>query len=173
MIVKARYSHGPGSAKRAKAAIRYVTHRPARDTDGRVTRALFGALDDDVPKATAYALIDAATDRYVYRLIISPGGETAADLRELTRDTMDDLANRLQCDFPWLAVEHRDHSNNDHVHVVAVFDRRLHVDNLRLLRDAAACAHERQLDAFRQPTLEVDRTLEHDRLRSEGQEYDR
>jgi len=53
MIVKAKYAHGPAAPKRTKACIRYVTHRPSRETDGPITRALFHSQDNDVSNTTA------------------------------------------------------------------------------------------------------------------------
>jgi len=101
-------------------------------------------------KQAAYALIDASEGRYHYRLVISPGGETAADLREVTRDTMDHLAARLDTEIGWVGVEHRDHSAHPHVHVLAVLPRRLSVADLTAIRDEATRAYEREAESFRE-----------------------
>ena len=62
MIVKANYvKRGEGDRARAKATIRYITHR--RDREGeRVTRDLFG-FEGFLDKQTAYRLIDEAPQK--------------------------------------------------------------------------------------------------------------
>jgi hypothetical protein len=94
MIVKANYvKRGEGDRARAKATIRYITHR--RDREGeRVTRDLFG-FEGMLTKQTAYRLIDEAPQkgRYYYRMILSPDPRREdryrdLDLKALTRATM-------------------------------------------------------------------------------------
>jgi len=169
MILKAKYAHGPAAAKRTKAGIRYVTHRPGRETDKPVIRELFGPQTDTVSKESAYALVDASADRYLYRLMISPGGETNADLRDVARDTMEYLAGRLDAEIQWIGIEHRDHSANDHVHIIAAVDRRLCVRDLQGLRETAARSYEQQLDVVTDQGSEV----AHSQDRQIQQEMDR
>ena len=53
-----------------------------------------------------------------------------ADLHDWTRQVMGHPEERTgECG--WVAWVHRDHSNHDHVHVIAVPERRLDRDDLR------------------------------------------
>ena len=71
-IVKANYvKRGKGEKGRAKATIRYITHR--RDRDGHtVTRELFG-FDGSLTKEQTYRMIDEARrGTLFYRIVLSP-----------------------------------------------------------------------------------------------------
>jgi hypothetical protein len=75
---------------------------------------------------------------------------------------MDRLEERVP-DCDWLAWAHRDHSNHDHVHVVAVLERRLDRDDLRDLRDHADAAWQRERERCRDPfEAEFARERDHD-----------
>jgi hypothetical protein len=73
-----------------------------------------------------------------YRLTLAPGEGrwVDADMHDWTRRVMDHLEERTG-DCNWVAWAHRDHSNHDHVHVIAVLERRLDRDDLRDLREHA------------------------------------
>ena len=67
-IVKVSYTKQKAGAK---AAIRYIAHRPGKDGT-KIRRALFGN-DGVMGKQLAYRMIDAADNgTYFYRLVISP-----------------------------------------------------------------------------------------------------
>jgi hypothetical protein len=95
-IVKATYTK---SLAGAKAAIRYIQHRPGKDGQ-RAARELYGT-DGVMERSEAYQMIDAAGKGSVFfRIVISPDPQTEdseRDLRlsEITAQTMLHLAERL------------------------------------------------------------------------------
>jgi hypothetical protein len=67
-IMKATYTR---KADGAKAAIRYIAHRPGKD-GAKATRVLYG-IDGAMGRWQAYHMIDeAATGSYFYRLLSVP-----------------------------------------------------------------------------------------------------
>ena len=137
-IVKATYTKEKSGAK---AAIRYITHRPGKD-GAKITRTLFGS-DGVMGRRQAYRMIDAAEQHtFFYRLAISPdplNEDTHKDIHlwELTEQTMMALAERLQKDVLYVAAEHSDHAPHRHVHVLALVSKRLTKSDLQALRSAA------------------------------------
>ncbi len=137
-IVKARYTKKQGAAK---AAIRYIAHRPGRDNT-RITRTLFGT-DGAMSRQHAYAVIDEARQGSVFfRFVISPDPkleDTFKDLylRDITDRTMQALAERVGKPVSWVGSVHADHAPHRHVHVLAVVEGRLHRDDLQALTSAA------------------------------------
>ena len=169
MILRAAYAtRGRGGLGRAKAGARYVTHRPS-DTAPREYRTGFDADYDRMEKDEVYDRLEAADGTYFYRLTLAPGEgrHTEADLHDWTRCVMDRLEERTgDCD--WIAWEHRDHSNHDHVHVIAVLDRRLDRDDLRDLREHADEVWKRERERCRDP---LDAELERMRDRDLGRDH--
>jgi hypothetical protein len=164
MILRAAYTtRGRGGLGRAKAGARYVIHRPS-DQASREYRSGFDATYDRMEKDEVYDRLEAAEGTYFYRLTLAPGEGrgTAADMHDWTRRIMDRLEERAgECD--WVAWEHRDHSNHDHVHVIAVLDQRLDRDDLRDLREHADETWQRERERCRDPLgAELDRTREGD-----------
>ena len=140
-IVKATYTK---SRAAAKAAIRYIQHRPGKD-GSNVRRALFGN-DGVMGRRQAYRMIDeSAKGTRFYRIVISPDPATEdADknlhLWEITEQTMVRLEERLQKPAAFVATEHNDHAPHRHVHVLAVVAGRLKKEDLQALREAATAA---------------------------------
>ena len=122
----------------------------------REYRVGFDADSDRVEKDEVYESPEAAEGTYFYRFILAPGEgrETAADLYDWTRHVMDRLEERAG-DVDWVAWEHRDHSNHDDVHVIAVLDRRLDRDDLRDLREHADDVWQPDRERFRDPLTRV------------------
>ncbi len=150
-IVKATYTK---SRAGAKAAIRYIEHRPGKDGE-KMNRTLFGS-DGAMGRWQAYRMIDAAEQgSYFFRFAISPDPnaedrEKDLHLREITEQTMQSLEERLQQQIAWVAAVHDDHAPHRHVHVVAVVPGRLQVQDFQAMRQAAttvalAQRHERDL----------------------------
>ncbi len=140
-IVKATYTK---SRAAAKAAIRYIQHRPGRD--GRnVRRALVGH-DGVLGRQQAYRMIDEAKKgTYFYRIAISPDPATEdthkdVHLWEITEQTMIRLEERLQKSIAFVATEHNDHAPHRHVHVIAVVTGRLNKADFQIMREAATAA---------------------------------
>jgi hypothetical protein len=129
-IVKATYTKSKAGAK---AAIRYIQHRPGRDGE-KATRELFGS-DGVLDRQEAYRMIDEAEKGSVYfRLVISPDPRTedsAKDLslHEITSQTMLTLEERLPTAISYVAAEHDDHAPHRHVHVLACVKGRLNTQD--------------------------------------------
>ena len=137
-IVKATYTKSRGAAK---AAIRYIEHRPGREGE-KVKRELYGS-DGSMDRGEAYQMIDDAEKGTVFfRIVISPDPEredTYQDLplQEITNLTMRQLEERLTKDVPYVAVEHNDHAPHRHVHVLACVKGRLNTQDFQALRTTA------------------------------------
>jgi hypothetical protein len=153
-IVKATYTKSSGAAK---AAIRYIQHRPGREGT-KATRELFGA-DGVVDRQDAYRMIDAAGKGSVFfRIVISPDPQTEdtekdLSLREITAQTLLTLGERVQKDVPYVAVEHDDHAPHRHVHVLALVNGRLNTQDFQALRATAteaALSQRQERDLVRQ-----------------------
>jgi hypothetical protein len=140
-IVKATYTKSRGGAK---AAIRYIEHRPGREGE-RVKRELYGS-DGRLERREAYQMIDEAERGTVFfRIVISPDPEredTYQDLslQEITAQTMLQLEERLTNDVSYVAVEHDDHAPHRHVHVLACVKGRLNTQDFQALRETATQA---------------------------------
>ncbi len=146
-IVKATYTKSAGGAK---ASIRYIEHRAGKDGE-KVTRTLFG-IDGLMGRWQAYRMIDEAErGSFFFRFVISPdpkGEDRERDLhlREITERTMNALEERVNTHVSWVAVEHDDHAPHRHVHVLAVLQERLQVQDFQVLRQTAteAALEQRQ-----------------------------
>jgi hypothetical protein len=153
-IVKATYTKSKGGAK---AAIRYIQHRPGREGE-KVKRELYGS-DGRMVRGEAYQLIDDAEKGTVFfRIVISPDPATEdtdqdLSLREITSQTMRNLGERVRKNVSYVAVEHADHSPHRHVHVLALVNGRLHTPDLQALRTTAteaALSQRQERDRARQ-----------------------
>jgi hypothetical protein len=153
-IVKANYIKRDSMQKhRAKAAIRYLQHRPGKEGK-RIRRTLFG-LDGSMERVEAYDMIDeAGKGSLFFRFIISPDPkgedkEMDLDMRRITMQTMQQLEETINKPVHWVGAVHADHVAHRHVHLVAVVPQRLGSTELELLRTAAsaACGAQRQQQA--------------------------
>jgi galactose-1-phosphate uridylyltransferase len=101
-------------------------------------------------RGDAYQMIDAAEKGTVFfRIVISPDPEredTYQDLslREITSQTMRQLAERLTKAVPYVAVEHNDHAPHRHVHILACVKGRLNTQDFHALRTTATEAARSQ-----------------------------
>jgi hypothetical protein len=146
-IVKASFTKSKGSAK---AAIRYIQHRPGKEGES-ITRTLFGR-DGLMGRFEAYRMLDEAqTGSLFFRFVISPdpqGEDSQQDLnlRIITEQIMQHLEDRLHAQVSWVGVQHADHAPHRHVHIVAVVHGRLHVQDFHALRQTAtaACLEQRR-----------------------------
>jgi len=147
MIVKVTSYIRPGkTAKaRAKAALRYITHRPNAEGD-RVTRALFGA-DGPYAKSQVYDLIDRLPKgSFYYRTTFSPDPELEdagkdLDLWEMTQAAVAHLKKTLGRDIQFFAAAHEDQTDIRHVNAVIIVPGKLSKKDFTrlptLLKDAA------------------------------------
>src|SRR6266702_2329555 len=154
MIVKATYTRKGGTAK---ASVRYIENRPGKD-GVRTVRTLFTA-DGIVERGAVYTMIDQADKTsYFFRLVISPDPKLEdraknLSLREITERTIQSLEDRLQQPLQWVAAVHADHTDNRHIHAIAIVPERLNVQDFQRLRSAAtgeARAQLRQLELARE-----------------------
>jgi hypothetical protein len=133
-VVKANYvKRGKGERGRAKATVRYITHR--RDRDGHTaTRTLFG-YDGELTKEQAYRMIDEAQKGTLfYRIVISPAPKQEdrlrdLDLSDITIHTMLRLEEQIGKQIQFVAAMHDDHSPHRHVHTLVL------VQGARLTRE--------------------------------------
>src|SRR5436305_11932472 len=141
-VVKANYvKRGKGEKGRAKATIRYITHK--RDRDGHtVTRVLFG-YDGALTKEQAYRMIDdAQKGTLFYRIVISPAPKHEdrykdLDLTDVTIHTMLALEERLGKQIQFVGALHDDHSPHRHVHTLVLVQRKLTREDFLALRQEA------------------------------------
>jgi hypothetical protein len=163
VIIKANYcKRDKDDRNRAKATVRYITHR--RDREGnKITRDLFG-FDGSLSKQTAYRMIDEAPQkgRYYYRVIVSPDPRREdrykdLSLQDLTIETMLKLEERYGTPIQFVAAIHDDHSPHRHVHTIVILNgRRLTRDDFATLRNYArhrALTQRRFLDRRRRREL--------------------
>jgi hypothetical protein len=141
---KARYvKKGKAEHKRAKATIRYITHRPGKDKEN-IFRQLFGH-DGPLEKEDAYQAIDAAPKgTYFYRMIINPDPKKEDTLRDLylqgiTKQTILRLEKRLNLvsKIQYFAAVHNDHSPLRHVHLLVLVPGKLTKDVIGELHQTA------------------------------------
>ena len=80
-------------------------------------------------REAAYRLIDEAKEGMLfYRLVISPDPRRENTMRdlslwEMTQKTMRTLEEQLRQEIVWVGAEHDDHTENRHVHVIAVLKK--------------------------------------------------
>lgn len=144
-IVKAKYlSEKRSGGTYANNALRYALERDADQKQSHQEgqeRIAFDGSRDAISASDALAEIENSKGNYYYHIILNAGdGHSEVDLQEWTRDTMTNLENTLDVEgkadnFKWVAVEHDDHANHDHIHVVMVSDIKLDKDALNELRD--------------------------------------
>ncbi|MGH8715180.1 MAG: hypothetical protein ACREUI_00365 [Burkholderiales bacterium] len=165
-VVKANYvKRGNGLKGRAKATVRYITHRRDRDNH-TVTRDLFG-FDGPLSKQHAYKMIDEAPRSTIfYRFVLSPAPKREdryRDLRlsEITINTMLALEERLGKQVQFVATIHDNHSPHRHVHTLVLVERKLTRADFQALRLEAteqALSQRRALDRIREHHLRLRRT---------------
>jgi hypothetical protein len=136
--------------KGAKKTVRYITHRCGKEKQ-KVTRHIFG-IDGVLEKHHAYQMIDKSQKGTVFfRIVISPDPKKEDMRRDLylwqiTEHTMLKLEERLQKHVEYAAVEHNDHTDIRHVHLLACVKARIDKPDLKALREAAteACLTQRK-----------------------------
>ncbi|MGH8651256.1 MAG: hypothetical protein ACREYE_03290 [Gammaproteobacteria bacterium] len=160
-VVKANYvKRGTGEKGRAKATIRYITHRRDRDNH-TVTRDLFG-YDGKLSKQHAYKMIDEAPRGTIfYRFVLSPDPKREdrykdLSLSEITINTILKLEERLGKHAQFVATLHDDHSPHRHVHALVLVQRKLTRADFQALRLEAterALSQRRARDPIREHHL--------------------
>lgn len=160
-VVKASYSRSSGGgAKSSKQATRYAAHREGEDAK-QGGREIYDKENDSISRQEAYRKVEQADqqskDAYHYRLTLSHAktGE-GVDHKATTRETMGRLEERHAQQggkVSWHAVNHTDHSNHEHTHVIAVTEKRISASDLAEMRREMDRSYERHTprDVDRQP----------------------
>lgn len=114
VVAKGNYIKGKIGVSKAHAHIKYIEHRPGRDKD-QERRQFFSETRDVVSSAEIRERIDDQDRRQVvmHRIVLSPG-HNRTDLKEFTRETMEELSDRKGQKLEWYAIDHR---NTDHSHI--------------------------------------------------------
>src|SRR5947209_2741113 len=156
-IVKANYvKRGTHARDLAKASVRYIQHRRGKD-GATITRTLFNS-DGPMERFEAYQMIDEATKgSFFYRFVLSPDPKREdhnhdLDMRDIARQTMLALEERLGQSLLWVGAIHDDHAPHLHAHLIAIVPQKLTVADLVMLRGAtteAALEQRHILDLLR------------------------
>jgi hypothetical protein len=153
-IFKANYVKRGTTAKAlAKASVRYIQHRRGKDGE-TLTRTLFGS-DGVMERYEAYQMIDEAKKGSLfYRFVLSPDPKKEdhnhdLDMRDIARQTILALEERLGQSLLWVGAVHDDHAPHLHAHLIALVPQKLKVKDFEMLRQAtteAALEQRRFLD---------------------------
>lgn len=118
-VAKHSYIKGAKGKARANAHVDYIQHRSGDDR-AQGGRTFFNKERDDVRGKEVKRDIEEQTERgvTVHKLILSPG-INGIDLKQYTREVMDELGRSKGLDLKWDAVQHTN-TDHDHVHVVVM-----------------------------------------------------
>jgi hypothetical protein len=155
-VVKASFvKRGKVGNAKAKDNVRYIQHRPDKDKE-RVMRPLF-SNDGPMTRHEAYQFIDEAPKgTKFFTIIINPDPEKEdthkdLDMRALTMTTMQTIeeiitTQGITTPVIWVAAVHDDHTDKNHVHVLASVQGRLDKPDLDRIREATtnACLEQRR-----------------------------
>jgi hypothetical protein len=155
-VVKASFvKRGKAGNAKAKDTVRYIQHRPDKDNEA-ITRPLFGS-DGPMTRLEAYQFIDdAPKGTKFFTIIINPDPEKEdthkdLDMRAITMTTMQTIeeiitAQGITTPVIWVAALHDDHTDKNHVHVLASVQGRLDTPDLDRIREATtnACLEQRR-----------------------------
>ena len=120
-IVKAYFTR---SSAKIKKTLNYIVHRPGREGE-KLSRELFGNTAESIHKDDAYRLFDAGGGMTYFHLKVNfhPKQEDTRkdlNLRDITRQSIAVLEERLQRTIRFLAVEHNDHTDLRHIHAIVL-----------------------------------------------------
>jgi hypothetical protein len=154
-IVKAYFTR---TIEKIKKTLNYIVHRPGREGE-KLNRELFGHTEESIRKEDAYRYIEAGQGMTFFHLKINfhPEREDTRkdlNLRDITRQSMMALEERLQRPIRFLAVEHNDHTELRHIHAIILVKlsrgERIGIEDWKVCRDAAteqASLQRRALEA--------------------------
>lgn len=124
IVVRNRYYKGKKQARvKLSRHLKYLEHRPRNQehTETKEDRHLFDSEHDHISRkdATDDLMNHRANAVNYHALVLSPDpNEPVHDLREWTRQIMNDYAERKGLDLRWYAVQHYNTVEHPHVHVV-------------------------------------------------------
>jgi hypothetical protein len=165
-VIVANYvRRGKVGNEKAKENVRYIQFRPDKDNE-RVMRPLF-TNDSPMTRLEAYQFIDdAPKGTHFYTIIVNPDPEKEnahkdLDMRQIAITTMQTISEIVDTPVIWVAAIHDDHTDKNHVHALAVVNRRLDTPELNRIRETTtqACLGQR---------LELDRSREQKEREREG-----
>jgi len=107
VIVKAAYTLTTGGKKKLQAHVRYLL-RPNAEIDPKKEPEMFG--NSDVKE-------NIHEEKKFWKFIVSPENGEEMDLKEHTREIMNDASKTLREELKWFAVVHNN-TDNPHVHII-------------------------------------------------------
>ncbi|MBX9723279.1 MAG: hypothetical protein K2X81_17885 [Candidatus Obscuribacterales bacterium] len=176
-VAKHGYLKGRIGRQKAKAHVDYIQHREGADRE-RGPRPLFDKDRENLGGHEAKNEIQQQQLNGViaHKLILSPG-MNGADLKEYTREVMEELSRAKGLDLSWYAVEHKN-TRHDHVHVVVMGKDengkqvRLGRDDYKIVKEASDRYLEREYYLERFLDREMETLLERG-VRGKTPEYKR
>src|SRR4051794_11375138 len=147
-VLKLKFCRNPSPRRRAKAHIRYISHRPDRE-NVRKTRELFSA-DGAKDKAYAYQFIDEAPKgTRFFKLMYSPDPFREDACRDLPMKTlfqkmMLTLERQLGRKIEYVAALHDDHTDARHIHSLIACKGKIGKEDLALIKRFATEASRRE-----------------------------
>ena len=138
--------------------LNYIVHRPGKEGE-KLNRELFGDLEESIRKEDAYGRLVAGQGMTFFHLKLNfhPEREDTRkdlNLRDITRQSIMALEERLQRPIRFLAVEHNDHTDLRHIHAIMLVKlrrgERIGIEDWKVCREKAteqAALQRRALDA--------------------------
>jgi hypothetical protein len=124
---------GKGMRQKARTSLGYIGTRPGKNGQ-KLVRELFGRFGNYTPEEVARMIDEAPDNTLFWRFKLNPdpvleNPEKILDLRQLTRDAMGWLEERLGTkeetrSLPFVAAIHDDHTDLAHVHGIFLMERR-------------------------------------------------
>ena len=157
-IVKAYFTR---SSEKIKKTLNYIVHRPGREGE-KLNREIFGHTEESIRKEDAYRRLTAGAGMTFFHLKFnfhSEQEDTRKDLnlRDITRQSIAALEERLQRTIRFLAVEHNDHTDLRHIHAIILVNlrrgERIGIEDWKVCQDKAteqASFQRKALDAVMQ-----------------------
>jgi hypothetical protein len=154
-IVKAYFTR---SSEKIMKTLNYIVHRPGKEGE-KLNRELFGDLEESIRKEDAYGRLVAGQGMTFFHLKFNfhPEREDTRkdlNLRDITRQSIMALEERLQRPIRFLAVEHNDHTDLRHIHAIMLVKlrkgERIGIEDWQVCREKAteqAALQRRALDA--------------------------
>ena len=155
----------------ATNSLRYALERDS-EVDNAQERIAFDGDRDSISALEALEEIEEPEGKYYYHLILNAGdGRSDVDLQDWTKETMANLENSLDeqgkgDNLKWMAVEHNDHADHDHVHVVLILEHKLDRDDLNDLREFTTESFDSRKDLIR----ELDFEMQVDKVQEQSQD---
>jgi hypothetical protein len=177
-ISKHSYIKGRKGAGRAIAHVRYIQYRDGEDKDRTAPgRPFFDKERDEVLGLELKRQLEDWDGHGVamHKIMLSPS-INGVDLKEYTREVMEELSSQKGQELDWKAVEHKN-TDHHHVHVCIMgkdlegHDVRINLKDLRSLEESGNRYLEREHFYDRFLDRQIDRMLERDDYQREGNDF--